>query len=67
MTHPNQYPGKVFIPYEGDMEVETIEMPVPTPDREGIAVVTEEDIVLRGKAPIYPVPESEWKIPGVHP
>jgi hypothetical protein len=40
MSHPNEYPGKTFVPFEGDMPVETVELPFPGSDREGITTVT---------------------------
>jgi len=44
MTHPNEYPGKSFIPHEGDMMVETVAMPDDYSDgREGVFGVTPEE------------------------
>jgi len=42
MSHPNAYPGKVFLEPEGDMPFETVPTVVPTPKREGIATVTSD-------------------------
>lgn len=43
MAHPNEYPGKIFVPWEGDMPVETVEMPVDADaSREGIAGIGPE-------------------------
>ncbi|HET9721425.1 MAG TPA: hypothetical protein VFP32_00125 [Candidatus Saccharimonadales bacterium] len=44
MSHPNGYPKKTFVPYEGDMPAKTVETPVNfDPSHEGIAGVSPEE------------------------
>jgi hypothetical protein len=53
--NPNEYPGKTFVPYEGDMPVETVEVSADyREDREGIATVerARHYAVLRDESPM---------------
>ena len=60
MTHPNHYPGKTFVPHEGDMPVETIYLNTDCqPAREGIQGVSPEERFREDKAQIEQPPADE--------
>ena len=64
MSHPNEYPGKIFDPGEGTMPVTIVEMPITAypANREGIYGVSQEDREAAGEEALDANVTMDWDL-----